>query len=241
MSSHPETYVLLPGAGGDSWYWHLVAARLRARGHQVLTPDLPAGDDGAGLADYADTVVDAIGERAGVILVAQSMAAFTAPLVCARVDVALLVLVAPMIPAPGESAGEWWTNTGQTEARRGLDVREGRDPDAEFDVMATFMHDVTPDVVAEAFERGAPRQSDTPFEQPWPLDGWPDVPTSVLVGRHDRLFPLEFARRLAAERLGLAADVIDAGHLPALSRPDELTQRLEGYRAGLQASVSRGA
>jgi pimeloyl-ACP methyl ester carboxylesterase len=224
------TYVLLPGAGGDSWYWHLVAPRLRAEGHEVLTPDLPAGDDAAGLDVYADTVVEAIGDRAGMIVVAQSMAAFTAPMLCDRVDVRLLILVAPMIPAPGESPGAWWSNTGQTTARRQQEEAEGRDPDAEFDVMTTFMHDVPSHVVADAFARGEPRQSDTPFAEPWPLDGWPNVPTTVIAGRHDRLFPLVFMRRLALERLGVAADVIDTGHLPALSRPDELARRLETYR-----------
>jgi pimeloyl-ACP methyl ester carboxylesterase len=234
-----STYVLVPGAGGDAWYWHLVAPRLRARGHEVLAPALPAGDDAAGLGEYADTVVDAIGARSGVILVAQSMAAFSAPLVCERVDVALLILVAPMIPAPGESAGDWWANTGQIEARRELELREGRDPDAEFDVMAGFFHDVPEPVVAEAFSRGEPKQADKPFEEPWPLDAWPDVPTRVLVGRHDRLFPLDFARRVARQRLGLAADVIDSGHLSALSRPDELTQRLEAYRSALTGPTGR--
>jgi hypothetical protein len=56
-------------------------------------------------------------------------------------------------------------------------AREGRDPDAPFDVMTVFMHDVPPDVVAEALARGEPRQSDTPFGEPWPLDAWPDVPS----------------------------------------------------------------
>ena len=54
MSAPAPTFVLLPGAGGESWYWHLVAARLRDRGHEVVSPDLPAGDDGAGLAEYAE-------------------------------------------------------------------------------------------------------------------------------------------------------------------------------------------
>jgi len=223
-------YVLLPGAGGDSWYWHLVAPKLRARGHEVLTPDLPADDDGAGLGEYAETVVTAIGDRVDVIVVAQSMAAFTAPMLCDRVDVRQLILVAPMIPAPGESPGEWWSKTGQTTARRQLDELEGRDPDAALDLLTTLMHDVPPDIVAEAFARGEPRQSDTPFAEPWPLDEWPYVPTRVLAARHDRLFPLEFMCRLALERLSVVADVIDTGHLPALSRPDELTQRLEAYR-----------
>jgi pimeloyl-ACP methyl ester carboxylesterase len=224
------TFVLLPGAGGESWYWHLVAPRLRARGHEVLTPDLPADDAAAGLGEYANAVVDAIGGRADLIVVAQSMAAFTAPMLCDRVDVRLLILVAPMIPAAGESPGAWWSNTGQTTARRRQDESEGRDPDAGVDVMTTLMHDVPSQVVAQALARGEPRQSDTPFAEPWPLDAWPSVPTRVLAGRHDRLFPLEFMRGLALERLGITADVIDTGHLPALSRPDELVQWLETYR-----------
>jgi pimeloyl-ACP methyl ester carboxylesterase len=109
-------------------------------------------------------------------------------------------------------------------------VAEGRDPDAEFDVMTTFMHDVPAPVVAEAFARREPRQSGAPFAEPWPLDAWPDVPTTVIAARHDRVFPLTFMRRLARERLGIAADVIDSGHLPALSRPAELAQRLETHR-----------
>jgi pimeloyl-ACP methyl ester carboxylesterase len=174
--------------------------------------------------------VSVLGDRAGLIVVAQSLAAFVAPMLCERVDVRLLILVAPMIPSPRESPAAWWANTGQTTARRRQDECEGRDPDAAFEVMTTFMHDVPPDIVAVAFARGEPRQSDTPFAEPWPLNEWPNIPTKVLAGRHDRLFPLEFMRRLALERLNIVADVIDTGHLPALSRPDELVRRLETYR-----------
>jgi pimeloyl-ACP methyl ester carboxylesterase len=92
------------------------------------------------------------------------------------------------------------------------------------------MHDVPPEVVADAFARGEPRQSETPFAEPWPLEAWPDVPTRVIAGRHDRLFPLAFMRRLSGERLLIEPDVIDSGHLLALSRPDELVRWLERYR-----------
>jgi pimeloyl-ACP methyl ester carboxylesterase len=134
-----------------------------------------------------------------------------------------------MIPAPGESPGAWWSNSGQIAAQRRQDEREGRDPDAAVDVRTTFMHDVPSELVAAAFARGEPRQSDTPFAEPWPLDVGPSVPTRVLACGDDRLLPLEFMRRLARERLGIEADVIDSGHLPALSRPDELAKRLETY------------
>jgi pimeloyl-ACP methyl ester carboxylesterase len=223
-------FVLIPGAGGESWYWHRVAARLWAHGHEVVAPDLPAADDDAGLAAYADAIVHAAGDREEVILVAQSMGAFSASMACERLDVAQMVLVAPMIPAPGETPGEWWERSGQAAARRELDLDEGRDPDAPFDVMTTFFHDVPQEVVAEAFERDEPRQSDRPFGDPWPLPAWPDVPTHVIAGRHDRLFPLGFMRRHAQERLRLEPEVIDSGHLPALSRPAELAGRLADIR-----------
>ena len=144
--------------------------RLRDRGHEVVSPDLPAGDDGAGLADTPRSALDAIGERDDLVVVAQSMGAFFAPLLCDRAEVRQLILVGPMIPARGESPGEWWTSSGQLSAQREQDERDGRDPDAPFDVMTAFFHDVPKEIVEEAFARGEPRQSDTPFDERWPLD-----------------------------------------------------------------------
>jgi hypothetical protein len=63
------------------------------------------------------------------------------------------------------------------------------------------------------------------------LPAWPNVPTKFLLCRDDRLFPPEFLRRVARERLGIAADEIDGSHCVALSRPKELADRLEAYRA----------
>jgi pimeloyl-ACP methyl ester carboxylesterase len=113
------TYVLVHGSGSDSWYWHLVAPELSGRGHDVVAPDLPTGDESTGLLEYSDAVVAATGERRDVVLVAQSLAGFIAPLVCERVPVRLMVLVAAMVPKPGESPGEWFVNTGWAEARAG--------------------------------------------------------------------------------------------------------------------------
>jgi len=224
------TYVLLHGAGSDSWYWHLVAPRLRARGHDVVAPDLPCEDDAAGLAEYVDVVLEAIGGRSDLIVVGQSLAGFTAPLVCDRVAVDLLVLVAAMVPRPGEPPGEWWAATGWEDARRRQGARDGRPVDAELDPMVEFFHDVPAPVTAEAFARGARGQSGTPFEGPWPLAAWPVVPTRFVLCRHDRFFPAPFLRRVVQERLGITPDEIDSGHLPALSHPAELTDRLEAYR-----------
>lgn len=224
------TYVLIHGASSDSWYWHRVVPLLQHLGHDVVAPDLPSDDDAAGLAEYADAVVDGIGNRQDLILVAQSMAGFTAPIVCSRLPVDLLILVAAMVPLPNESPGEWWENTGYMDARRESDARLGLPVDGAFDPVTMFFHDVPEEVTAEAVARGERRQSDTPFRKPWPLDAWPDVPTEFVLCRQDRFFPAAFMRRVVRERLGITPDEMESGHLPALAQPTELVERLERYR-----------
>jgi len=100
------TFALIHGAGDAGWYWHLVETELRARGHDTVAPDLPCDDDTAGLPEYADAVVAAIGDRTDVVVVGQSLGGFTAPIVAERVPTRLIVLVAAMIPQPGESPAE---------------------------------------------------------------------------------------------------------------------------------------
>ena len=225
------TYVLLPGAGSDSWYWHRVTPLLEERGHAVVAVDLPVDDDRAGLAEYTDVTVAAIGDRHDLIVVAQSLGGFTAPLVCERVPVDLMVLVAAMTPRPGESPGEWWANTGQEQAM--LDAAEQGGWTAGYDdPVAVFLHDVPADIADES-ARHVRAQSGTPFEKPWPLAAWPDVPTRFLLCRDDRFFPADFQRRVVRERLGITPDEMDGGHLPALAHPAELVERLEAYRADI--------
>lgn len=230
---HGMTFVLIPGAGGDAWYWHRLVAELGGRGRRAVAVELPAGDDRAGWGQYADAVVAAAADVEAPVLVAQSMAGFTAPIVATRRPVQSIVLVNAMIPVPGETGGAWWGDTGQPAARAEFAAAQGRVAGDEFDVLADFFHDVPADVTAAAMAQGDPAQSGTPFGQPWPLDRWPDVPMRVLAGRDDRLFPPEFQRRVARERLGLPVDEIPGGHLVALSRPVELADRLEAYAAEL--------
>lgn len=212
------SFVFIHGAGDVGWYWHLVEADLLARGHDTVAPDLPCVDDAAGLPEYADAVVEAIGNRGAPIVVAQSFGGFTAPLVCDRVAVRMLVLVAPMIPAPGEAPADFWTNT-----------RYAEEPRESYDDV--FYHDVPPEIAAEALRRGR-TQSEARMGEPSPMTAWPDVPTRVVLCRDDRLLPADFVRRLARERLGVTPDELDGGHTPALSRPAELAGLLDAYAAG---------
>jgi pimeloyl-ACP methyl ester carboxylesterase len=214
------TYVIVHGAGDAGANWERVATELRERDHDVVAPDLPADDESAGLSDYVDTVVEAIGDRTDLIVVAHSLGGFTAPLVCARVPVDLLVLVAAMVPAPGEKADEWWTSTGHAQAF---------DPRWNDDEIGQYLHDAPPELAAAALENGRD-QAAAPMLEPWPLDAWPEVTTRYLLCRDDRLLPAEWTRRMVRERLGVEADEIDGAHMPHVSRPRALAERLETYR-----------
>jgi pimeloyl-ACP methyl ester carboxylesterase len=214
------TFAMIHGAGDVGWYWHLVEAELHARGHDVVAPDLPCDDDEAGLPEYADAVVRAIGDRSPLVVVAQSAGGFTAPLVCERVPAALMVLVAPMIPNPGETPNDYFSNTGYAD-----EVTEHYE-----DEIALFYQDVPPELAAEALRMGR-RQSEARMGEPSPLRAWPDAPTRVLLCRDDHLFPPAYVRRVARERLGIEPDEMDSGHTPALSHPKELAERLEAYAA----------
>jgi hypothetical protein len=209
-------YVLIPGASGRAWYWHLVTPRLASRGHRAIAVELPADDDTKGLSDYAQAVLDAAGTAREVVVVAASLGAFTAPLVVEPLNATAVVLVNPMIPRPGETPGAWWGSTGVVEARGAHAAQFGYP--AEFDPQTYMFHDVSPDVLATATPKG--EQSQRPMRDPCTFASWPATVT-VITGRDDRFFPVEFQQELARTRLGVEPVVVPGGHLAALSQPDE--------------------
>ena len=140
-------FVLVPCAGGVAWYWHRVVPLLEKANHEAIAVDLAGDDQHAGLSTYADQVVEAIGTR-HVVLVVQSLGGFTAPLVCARVRVHMLVFVNAMTPIPGETPGEWWDSTGSVAARTAAAHRRGYG--TSFDVATYFLHDIPSKTLKQA-------------------------------------------------------------------------------------------
>jgi pimeloyl-ACP methyl ester carboxylesterase len=226
------TFVLIHGAGDVGWYWHLVGRELHQRGHEAVAPDLPCDDDSAGLGEYVDTVIDAIGDRRDLVVVGQSFGGFTAPLVADRLPVDVLVLVAGMVPAPGERAEDWFANNGWEQAVQEQARRDGGRTGSE-DPYVVFYHDVPRALAEEAMSKGR-HQSDTPGHSPWPLEAWPAVPTRFVLCTEDRFFPPDFMRRVVSERLAINPDEIMASHCVALSRPKELADMLVSYAATCQ-------
>lgn len=222
------TFVLIHGAGDSGWYWHLTEAELRARGHQTIAPDLPCDNDTASLDDYAAAVTGAAAGRPDLVIVGQSYGAFTATLAASRLPARLLVLLAGMIPAPGESPGQWWTATGYRQAAEQQARLDGGKTGND-DPLISYYNGVPRPLAEEALRRGGRGESSVVWDTPWPLDAWPDVPTRFIACGDDRIFPVAFMRRLARERLGLDADVVPGCHCAALSSPGELSDLLVSY------------
>jgi len=222
------TFVLIHGAGDVGWYWHLTEAELQARGHHTIAPDLPCDNDTASLDDYVTAAVEAASGREDLVLVCQSYGAFTATLAASQVPARLLVLLAGMIPAPGESPGQWWDNTGYRQAAERQAKLDGGKTGHD-DPLISFYNGIPRPLAEEALRRGGRGESTAVWNTPWPLDAWPDVPTKFILCKDDQFFPAAFMRQLAQDRLGGIPDEVPGCHCAALSHPRELTGLLVGY------------
>ena len=119
-------------------------------------------------------MVREIGQRTNATLVAQSLGAFTAAVVCERISVGKLIFVNTMIPVPGKTAGDWWGNTGATRAC--IVAAE-----AEFDLQTYFLYDLPEGVLRSgpAHERD---EAEIVFRQPCNFRRRPQIP---MHHRHD--------------------------------------------------------
>ena len=221
-------FVLIHGAGDAGWYWHLTEAELQARGHHTIAPDLPCDNGTASLDDYVGAVTDAARGQQDLVIAAQSYGSFTATLAATRLPARLLVLLAGMVPAPGESPGDWWANTGYQHAVEEQARLDGGKT-GHGDPLISAYNGVPRPLAEEALRRGGRGESSTVWNTRWPLDEWPDVPTRFILCRDDRLFPAAFLQRVAQQRLGIVPDEIPGCHCAALSHPKELAELLVSY------------
>jgi pimeloyl-ACP methyl ester carboxylesterase len=225
-------FVLIPGAGGHGAYWDLLVPALEQRGHAAVAVDIPEHEPGSTLADWAVHVERAAHGRNDIVLVAQSLGGFLAPIV--RLPVNMIVFLNAMIPLPGETPDEWWGNTDSGTAMRAAAVADGRDPDG-FDLYEYFLHDLPDQVAAELMSGGEREPAGSAMADRCEFKKWPAVPIKVVVGRDDRFFPADFQRQVAEHRLGpdVDVDVVSGGHLVALANPDGLADLLDRFAATL--------
>jgi pimeloyl-ACP methyl ester carboxylesterase len=209
------TFALVHGSGDGGWHWQLVRRTLEAHGHDAVAPDLPTDRDGATWDDCVDVVAVAVGDADDVVVVGHSAGGFVAPLVAERLGARLQVYVAGMVPAPGETAMEWFGSCGW-------------DVDVSPDPMVSFYADVPEALAKEALAHERPT-AERLGGSPWPRAALPSIPARCVVTTRDRFLGVT-AQRNAAARLGIThPDAIETGHCPHLARPEELADLLASY------------
>ncbi len=227
-----QTVVLLHGAGDHAGTWSKVVPSLIGR-HRVVVPDLPGHGDSdpregalpigtiyAGVAD----VIDAVSPRAPVTLVGNSLGAWVAMLYAFdHPDRATrLVLVngaalrgyrpdVSLVPADRETARKT--------------VAELTDPSSP-----RFPDFVLDDIVRAARTGPISRIARAADLEQHLLDGRVAalrVPVDLLWGASDRLFPLEYAKRVEREAPATRLTLIPGcGHVPQVECPDKFTREL---------------
>jgi pimeloyl-ACP methyl ester carboxylesterase len=223
------TFALVHGSQHGAWCWDRLVPELEARGHHVVAPDLPCDDPEAGISDYADVVVDAIGDADDVVVVGHSLGSLTVPVVASRRPVTRMVFLCSVPTGPGPAI-DADLSTMVTKEYQEADQRTddlGRDDMAAADARIVWYADATPEDAEWAIARLRP-QSRRPLLEPSPIDTWPDAPSTVILGEDDGCVNHTWALAAATARLGGEAPIVIAGgHSPMLVRPVELADILD--------------
>lgn len=239
MSDRPRRrdYLLVHGSGQNASCWERVAGHLAARGHGIVTPELPKQAPGWGLQDYGASIARAVpGPR--TIVVAHSFSGVFLPLVAGLRDCARIVFLAAVIPEPGRSVREQATEDPGMFSPAWLEAGPRWFDGSQVESLARefLFHDCDEATIRWAI--GTMEIFDTRHlvTEAAPFRRWPDVPATCIVATGDRTLTADWGRR-AGRRLP-ESDVceIDAGHCPMVSRPGELARLLERIAEGRHPS-----
>lgn len=240
-----DTFVLVHGAFQSAAVWGEVAQHLRSEGHEVALVELP-GRDAQGeaaravtLQDYIDTTRAAVAAAAEpVILVGHSFAGITISGVAevAPDEVELLVYVAAYLPQSGESMQTLALSDGDnafTEATFVIAPDHSHATILEADRVRVFAADATPAQV-DALQASMIREPLGPIATPVTLteDRFGSVPAAYVRTLEDGTLSPQLQTRMI-ERAGLErVQDIDSGHVPYLTRPEELARLLVDLAEG---------
>jgi len=216
------TFALLHGAWHDSSCWDELIPELRRHGHEAVAPALPLDDPGATFADRARPAIEAVANVEGsVVVVGHSMSSAYAPLVADATDGALLVHLCPSLspfPPPPEAPDKFRPELPFPPARD--DGSTLWDPETAIESIYARLPEATARELAEHLVPMAPPPDE------FPLDGPPDVPTTLIYAAEDEFFNPDWERVMAREVLDLDPIEIPGGHFPMAEDPAGLAELL---------------
>lgn len=219
-------FVLVHGAWHGAWCWDRLTPELTARGHGVITMDLPIDDAAATFAAFADIVADSCPEHEDVVLVGHSLAGMVLPLVSARRPVRLQIFLCAVVP---KLAGMPWDDAPPMGER---DYGTDRDDDGALVFRSAdaarkiFYADCTSADADWAFARLRPLRNRSQWDRPYPLTRWPDVRSAAVTCTDDLAIYADYQRAVLRSRLGVRPVELSGHHSPFLARPAALADVL---------------
>jgi pimeloyl-ACP methyl ester carboxylesterase len=216
-------FCLVHGSTQTAEGWSLLVRELDKRGHRTVCTSLPNDPDASGT-QYATVIANSLAHtKEAPIVVAHSASGLFLPLVAEQCPVSRLVFLAAIIPQVGRSFLE--------QIRDNPDMLWpdwiGKDPTKDHETAVHFLfHDCSPEITKWALTTLRLMYARRALAEIFPLERWPELPSSYILCREDRTVRPEWLRRAAWERLGINAIELPGGHCPHVSRPEDLAEVL---------------
>lgn len=228
--------ILIHGAWATAQTWEDVLPRLKARGHDVITLTLPGhtadGFDPSEVTmdDFIDSVVKAVESGGPCLLVGHSMGGMVISGVADRIPekVRKLVYVAGALPRSGESLLDLikgQETMGLVEA-----VRQGSVPmttELDPEIAGPILYpEATPEQAARAVFVAEPNRGQT---DPVTLgENFAKVPRAYVFTARDKVITYPLQKAMVAATPCEETFTLDCGHVPQLTRAQELADILDG-------------
>ena len=219
-------FVLVHGAWHGAWCWERVIPELASRGHDALAVDMPVDEPKAAWNEYADAISNVI-DDVPVVLVGHSLAGHVIPIVAERAPVQTTVFLGAGLPIAESFAALMQEQPehfrpGLVQKMRFAD--DGATTWDTEDAIEIFYNDCGR-TDAEAAVAQLRKQYMNHIDQPYPLEKFPNAPSTYIVCARDEAITPAWQRRVPAE-LGMDMVEIDASHSPFWSRPADLADIL---------------
>jgi len=224
--------VLLHGAYQGGWIWNLVAPKLRRAGHLVLTPTLDGCGEraaqqrpGITTESQAEEIVEMLRlyDLDNVVIAATSAGGMVMARVAerARERVSRLVFVDALALLDGEKIRDIVTKPADVNTATGLG--QSRE-----DIEGRLLADLEPELRVWAADRFT-LHPQACFNEPVVLESfWQDSWDAAVIWCSGAMNPGEAHNRRAADLLKASWHVIDTGHYPMLTTPDDVVRIIRG-------------
>lgn len=233
------TFVLVHGAWHGAWCWRHIRPLLRARGHEVLAPDLPGhGDDPAAvgsqsLDDYAKRIEAVVRASGGdVVLVGHSLGGLVISAVAEALPerVRRLVYITAFLPRDGDSL----VRICSVDPDNPLNEASLRTPDGKCVTVDParlrdlFFADCPDDDFAIAQARLGPEPIAVMFQTVHVTPArFGRVPRAYIHCSRDQALPLFVQEQMVAASPCETVLALPTGHSPFFAAPERLVEMLD--------------